>query len=58
MNAPRLIVGLAVMAVLEWPSPPLSAQTDATIRLLQELTNAHGVPGFEGPVRDILRREW
>src|SRR5262249_21381788 len=22
------------------------------------LTNANGAPGFEGPVRDILRREW
>jgi putative aminopeptidase FrvX len=31
---------------------------DETERLLEELTNAHGVSGFEGPVRDILRREW
>lgn len=34
--------------------PPL----DATERLLQRLTNAHGVSGFEGEVRDILREEW
>ena len=34
------------------------AEADETERLLQELTNAHGVSGFEGPVRDILRREW
>ncbi len=34
------------------------AQADETERLLEELTNAHGVSGFEGPVRDILRREW
>ena len=27
-------------------------------RLLEELTNAYGPSGFEGPVRDILRREW
>ena len=35
-----------------------SAQNDATVELLTELTNAHGVGGFEGEVRDILRREW
>ena len=34
------------------------AEADETERLLAELTNAHGVSGFEGPVRDILRREW
>jgi len=34
------------------------AKADETERLLEELTNAHGVSGFEGPVRDILRREW
>lgn len=34
------------------------AWADETERLLEELTNAHGVSGFEGPVRDILRREW
>ncbi len=34
------------------------AEGDETERLLEELTNAHGVSGFEGPVRDILRREW
>lgn len=34
------------------------AQTDPTERLFEELTNAHGVPGFEGPVREIVRREW
>jgi putative aminopeptidase FrvX len=33
-------------------------QPDAVARLLEELTNAHGAPGFEGPVRNILRREW
>ncbi len=34
------------------------SQADETEKLLEELTNAHGVSGFEGPVRDILRREW
>jgi putative aminopeptidase FrvX len=36
----------------------MAAQQDATASLLQELTNANGAPGFEGPVRDILKREW
>jgi putative aminopeptidase FrvX len=31
---------------------------DDTELLLAELTNAHGVVGFEGEVRQILRREW
>jgi putative aminopeptidase FrvX len=35
------------------PSPQ-----DATVKLLQELTNANAAPGFEGPVRNILKREW
>ena len=26
-------------------------------RLLEELTNAYGPPGFEGPVRTIMQRE-
>ena len=34
------------------------SEADETEKLLEELTNAHGVSGFEGPVRDILRREW
>lgn len=33
-------------------------QQDNVVRLLAELTSAHGAPGFEGPVRNILRREW
>lgn len=33
-------------------------QNDPTVRLLAELLNANAAPGFEGPVRDILRREW
>jgi putative aminopeptidase FrvX len=36
----------------------MPAEADETERLLEELTNAHGVSGFEGPVREILRREW
>lgn len=34
------------------------APRDATEKLIAELTNANGAPGFEGPVRDILRRQW
>ena len=26
-------------------------------RLLEDLTNAYGPTGFEGPVREIMRRE-
>ena len=55
------LVSTAAVLVL-FQDGPVRAQTarslDATERLLEELTNAHGVSGFEGPVRDILRREW
>jgi putative aminopeptidase FrvX len=47
----RLVLWFGLLAA------PL-AQADESERLLEELTNAHGVSGFEGPVRDILRREW
>ena len=42
------------------PRAPRATTTehDSVVRLLAELTNAHGAPGFEGPVRNILRREW
>jgi putative aminopeptidase FrvX len=53
-----VVVGLAVA----WSDAGgrVRAQTppDATVRLLQELTNANAAPGFEGPVRTILKREW
>src|SRR5262245_37465600 len=49
-----LTVGVCLAAAAE--SQP--APQDATVKLLAELTNANGAPGFEGPVRDILRREW
>jgi putative aminopeptidase FrvX len=39
-------------------SSATAAPADSVVRLLAELTNAHGAPGFEGPVRNILRREW
>jgi putative aminopeptidase FrvX len=55
------LVGVMVACLALGQSRPLPAQSsslDATERLLEELTNAHGVVGFEGPVRDILKREW
>src|SRR5215470_3045702 len=39
-------------------APVTAQQSDATVRLLAELVNADGASGFEGPVRDILKREW
>ena len=44
--------------VLLRPGESGAQERDATVDLLAELTNAHGVVGFEGEVRDILRREW
>ncbi len=51
---------LAVLVLLAGASTvhAQSEALDATERLLEELTNAHGVVGFEGEVRQILRREW
>ncbi len=53
-----IAVVAAVLALGFVLASPAIAQRDATERLLEELTNAHGVPGFEGPVREIVRREW
>ena len=50
------IVGVALCASAM--AGRVGAQEDRVVRLLAELTNAHGAPGFEGPVRNILRREW
>ena len=49
----------AALTSLTFPAiGTLAAQQDTTVKLLQELTNANGAPGFEGPVRTILKREW
>ncbi len=48
----------ATLAVAARPVDVAAQQPDGVVRLLEELTNAHGAPGFEGPVRNILRREW
>lgn len=44
----------AVVVVAMAPAQDL----DRTARLLEELTNAAGPPGFEGPVREIVVREF
>jgi putative aminopeptidase FrvX len=56
----RFVACLTLAALLWLPHGPVRAQSqqDSVVRLLEELTNAHGAPGFEGPVRNILRREW
>jgi endoglucanase len=39
------------------PMPMPMPTKDATLKLLEELTQAHGAPGGEGPVRAIFQRE-
>jgi endoglucanase len=38
-------------------SAAIHSHADSTADLLEELTNAHGPSGFEGPVRKIVQRE-
>jgi len=58
-NRIRWSMRVAVLCVMATTLPAFGqGPRDATERLLAELTNAPGAPGFEGPVRDILRREW
>ncbi len=62
-RASRWVRGGAAVAVLvalaAAPVARLRAQNDdRVVRLLRELTDAVAPSGFEGPVRDILRREW
>jgi putative aminopeptidase FrvX len=49
---------IVLLAGADANRPAFGQARDATEKLLAELTNANGAPGFEGPVRDILRREW
>lgn len=53
-----VVVSVVVMLGANEGGPVVYAQRDATEELLAELTNAPGASGFEGPVRDILKREW
>jgi endoglucanase len=47
---------LIFVIAISWPLS-LQAQSDRVQGLLEELTNAYGPSGFEGPVRVIMRRE-
>ncbi|MDE3156052.1 MAG: M42 family peptidase, partial [Acidobacteriota bacterium] len=54
-----MAAALVAVAVAAVPAVRLRAQgQDAVVKLLAELTDAIAPSGFEGPVRDILRREW
>ena len=52
------LIAALVPALLAWPAPGQEVDFDPIERLLEELTNAHGPTGFEGPVREIVRREF
>jgi putative aminopeptidase FrvX len=59
MKNHRWGIGVTVWLVITITLPAFGqGPRDATEKLIAELTNAPGAPGFEGPVRDILRREW
>jgi putative aminopeptidase FrvX len=45
-----------LLLVLAWPVQ--GQEGDRTLKLLEELSNAPAPSGYEGPVRDILRREF
>jgi putative aminopeptidase FrvX len=53
----RRISGFALL-LLALTLPAAAQQTDRVERLLEELSNAPAPSGFEGPVRDILKREF
>lgn len=48
---------LLLLFVVLWPCLGAPRELDRVERLLEELTNAPGPSGFEGPVRAIVRRE-
>ena len=56
MRSPKLLV-VPICAVVMVAMAP-AQDLDRTARLLEELTNAPGPPGFEGPVREIVVREF
>jgi endoglucanase len=51
----RSLIWLLLLAATALPLQ--AAELDATERLLQALSNAHGPSGYEGPVRAIVRDE-
>jgi len=54
-----IVIALAVFCIFQAvEADAQSSKDERTIRLLEELTNSDGPTGFEGPVRDIVRREF
>src|SRR5437867_8088270 len=56
MNARKPFFRLTCLILLS-TSTLFGQQKDWVVRLMEELTNAHGPSGFEGPVREIFMRE-
>ena len=54
----RRILAVFVLFVLTAPVPAAAQELDATAHLMRELTEAPGPSGFEGPVREIVVREY
>jgi endoglucanase len=54
----RLISGLGLLLFALLLPVPAQQQPDRVAKLLEELSNAPAPSGYEGPVRDILRREF
>jgi len=48
---------LLPLAICIAAASPGFAAEDSSVKLLAELSNAHGPSGYEGPVREIMRRE-
>ena len=54
----KLLVLTIILFLPAWSAIARAQKPDRVIRLFEELTNAHGPSGFEGPVREILVREF
>ncbi len=57
MNRTTLTL-FALLSALSADTSSVAQQLDRTARLMEELTNAPGPSGFEGPVREIVVREF
>ncbi len=57
MNRTALML-FALLSALSADTSSVAQQLDRTARLMEELTNAPGPSGFEGPVREIVVREF
>lgn len=58
MAAWSSLVLMVVPLLMPLQADAQTSKDDRVIRLWEELTNAHGPSGFEGPVREILTREF